>query len=132
MKLSSVTLPSNRNFGFLFTFITGIFSAYFYFVDLLFLIYFFAPLSVILFSITLINADILLPLNKIWMRFGILLGLIISPIILGIIFFGLITPFGFFTRIFGRDELRIKLVKKTSHWIYRNDPIKSDFFRNQF
>ena len=132
MKLSSVKLPSNRNFGFLFILITGIFSAYFYFVDLLFLIYFFALLSVTFFSITLINADILLPLNKIWMRFGILLGLIISPIILGIIFFGLITPFGFFTRIFGRDELRIKLIKKRSHWIYRNDPIKSDFFRNQF
>ena len=132
MKLSSVTLPSNRNFGFLFTFITGIFSAYFYFVDLLFLLYFFAPLSVILVSITLINADILLPLNKIWMRFGILLGMIINPIILGIIFFGLITPFAVFTRFFGRDELRIKLIQKESHWIFRNDTVNSDSFKNQF
>ena len=53
------------------------------------------------------------------MRFGLLIGTIISPIILGCIFFILITPVSFFTRLFGRDELYIKLKSKQSHWKYR-------------
>ena len=62
--------------------------------------------------ITITNADALLPLNKLWMKFGILLGMIISPIIMGIIFFVIFTPIAILMRLSGRDELRLRLKKK--------------------
>ena len=66
------------------------------------------------------------------MRFGLLLGIIVSPIVLGIIFFGLFTPIAMLMRMSGRDELRLKSVQKTSHWIKRGEPIKSGSFKHQF
>ena len=62
--------------------------------------------------ITITNADALLPLNKLWMKFGILLGMIISPIIMGIIFFVIFTPIAILMRLSGRDELRLRFKKK--------------------
>ena len=87
---------------------------------------------VLFFLITAIIPQVLLPLNKLWMRLGLLLGMIVSPIVLGIIFFGLVTPYGVVMRMFGRDELRLKFTKKSSHWISRSESIKSDSFKNQF
>ena len=80
----------------------------------------------------MIKSDALLPLNKLWMYFGILLGMIVSPIVLGIVFFGLFTPIAMFMRLSGRDELRLKLTQKASHWISRSEPIKSESFKHQF
>ena len=82
--------------------------------------------------ITLIKSDALLPLNKLWMRFGLLLGMIVSPIVLGVIFFGLFTPIAMLMRLSGRDELRLKFTQKASHWISRGEPIKSESFKHQF
>ena len=93
--------------------------------------FFFAAASIFLF-ITMIKSDALLPLNKLWMYFGILLGMIVSPIVLGIVFFGLFTPIAMFMRLSGRDELRLKFTQKTSHWISRNERIKSESFKDQF
>ena len=82
---------------------------------------------------TVINAKLLLPLNKIWMRFGFLLGSIINPIVLGIIFFVLFTPYGIVMRIFGRDELRLKkVINKKSHWVLRSETQPQTDFRKQF
>ena len=82
--------------------------------------------------ITITNADALLPLNKLWMKFGILLGMIISPIIMGIIFFVIFTPIAILMRLSGRDELRLRLKKKKTHWINR-EPLKVfDSFKKQF
>ncbi len=67
--------------------------------------YTFISTSSLLLVITLLKENLLLGLNKLWMRIGFLLGMIVSPIILGIIFFGLVTPYGVVMRIFGRDEL---------------------------
>jgi hypothetical protein len=132
VKLSDFELPSNKKFGFFFAFIFIIAASYFlYFMNVTWT-YISAGTSFILFIITIIKADILLPLNKIWMRFGLLLGLLISPIILGIIFFGLFTPIAIFIRTIGRDELRLKFKNKTSHWIHRNEQIKSESFKQQF
>jgi len=58
--------------------------------------------------------------------------MIVSPIVLGIIFFGLFTPIAFFMRLSGRDELRLKLSKKASHWVSRSEPLKSESFKQQF
>jgi len=82
--------------------------------------------------ITIINAKILLPLNKLWMKFGILLGMIVSPIIMGIIYFGIFTPIAIIMRLAGRDELRLRLKKQKTHWINRKILNKVDSFKNQF
>jgi len=82
--------------------------------------------------VTIINADALLPLNKLWMKFGILLGKIVSPIIMGIIFFGIFTPIAILMRLFRRDELRLSFKKKKTHWINRKDIKEFDTFKKQF
>ena len=88
--------------------------------------------SLIFLFLTIVKDDILLPLNKLWMRFGFLIGMIVSPIILGIIFFGLFTPIALIMKLSGRDELKLKLKKKPNHWISRSELIKSESFKQQF
>ena len=132
MNFSDIKLPSNRKFGFFFTFIFVVAAAYFFNSTNMIWAYIFAITSLIFLIVTLAKADILLPLNKLWMRFGLLLGMIVSPIVLGVIFFGLFTPIAFFMRLSGRDELRLKLSKKASHWISRSELIKSESFKQQF
>ncbi len=132
MKFSEIELPSNRKFGFLFTFIFLVVAAYLYFSANVVWAYAFAGASSIFIFITLIKADLLLPLNKLWMRLGLLLGMIVSPIVLGIIFFGLFTPIAMLMRVSGRDELRLKFTRKSSHWISRGETIKSESFKQQF
>jgi len=92
----------------------------------------FSVTALIFLLVTLLKSDVLLPLNKLWMRLGILLGMIVSPIVLGIIFFGLITPIAMLMRLSGRDELHLKFTQKTSHWISREEPVKSESFKYQF
>lgn len=128
-------LPSNKKFGYFFSLVFLIVSTYFYYNETLIISYVFIILTAIFFIITIINADLFLPLNKIWMRFGFLLGKIISPIILGFIFFGLITPYGVIMRIFGRDELNLKKIKSKkskSYWIDRPNVSSQINFKKQF
>ena len=132
MKFSDIELPSNKKFGFFFTFVFAILAFYFLFIDSILWAQALAILAVLFLLITVIIPQVLLPLNKLWMRLGLLLGMIVSPIILGIIFFGLVTPYGVVMRMFGRDELRLKFTNKSSHWISRSESIKSDSFKNQF
>ena len=132
MKLSEIELPSNRKFGFFFTFAFAVAAAYFYYSANVSWAYLFIAAASIFLLITLIRCDALLPLNKLWMRFGFLLGMIVSPIVLGIIFFGLFTPIAMLMRLGGRDELRLKFRQKASHWITRSEPIKSESFKHQF
>ena len=132
MKFSEIELPSNRKFGIFFTFVFALAAAYFYNSDIMTWAYLFSATSLIFLVITLVKDELLLPLNKLWMRFGLLLGIIVSPIVLGVIFFGLFTPIATLLRLWGRDELKLKLSRKASHWISRSEPIKSDSFNNQF
>ena len=81
--------------------------------------------------VTLVRSNSLSPLNKLWMRFGLLLGMVVSPIVLGI-FFGVFTTMAVTLRLIGRDELSLKLKKKTSYWVLRNELIKPESFRQQF
>ena len=67
----------------------------------------------------LVNANFLNPLNRAWIKFGEILGKIIAPVVMFLIFFVLITPLSFVIRIFGKDLLNIKLSNKTSYWIKR-------------
>ena len=132
MKFSEIELPSNRKFGLFFTFVFVVVAAYFYYSDNVTWSYVFIAAAMIFLLVTLIKSDALLPLNKLWMRFGLLLGMIISPIVLGIIFFGLFAPIAILMRLSGRDVLRLKFTQKASHWISRDEPIKSDSFKHQF
>ena len=67
----------------------------------------------------LVNASFLNPLNRIWIKFGEILGLIIAPVVMFFIFFILITPLSFVVRLLGKDLLNTKFLKESSYWIKR-------------
>ena len=77
-----------------------------------------------------INSRILTPLNKLWFKFGLLLGKIVSPIIMGIIFFIIVTPIGVVMRLLNKDLLNLKYNQQNSYWIKKTGP-KSKM-KNQF
>ena len=89
-----------------------------------------AIISFIFLVLGLLNSKILTPLNKLWFKFGIFLGTIISPIIMAIIFFLVVTPIGLIMRLLGKDVLNLKYNKNQSYWIEKNGP-KSKM-KNQF
>jgi hypothetical protein len=132
MKPPEIKLPSNRKFGFFLSTIFLLASLYSHYIDSEIMIYILGAFCGIFLIITIINAKILLPLNKLWMKFGILLGTIVSPIIMGIIYFGIFTPIAIIMRFAGRDELRLRLKKQKTHWINREILNKIDLFKNQF
>lgn len=132
MQISEIELPSNQKFGFFFTFVFAAAAAYCYYSTNVNWSYIFTVTALTFLLITLIKSEALLPLNKLWMRFGILLGMIVSPIVFGIIFFGLFTPIAILMRLSGRDELCLKFTQKASHWISRGEPITAKSFKNQF
>jgi len=132
VNFSEIELPSNRKFGLFFTFVFAVAAAYFYYAENIVWTYAFVAASLIFLLITLIKSDALLPLNKLWMRFGLLLGMIVSKIVLGIIFFGLFMPIATLMRLSGRDELSLQFSQKVSHWKTRSEQIKPESFKNQF
>ena len=132
MNYAEVELPSNRKFGFFFTFILLVAAGYFYVNSSATTAYVFVALSLAFLVVTLVIDSILLPLNMLWIRFGILLGTIIAPIVLGLIFFAIFTPIAFLMRLFRRDELRLKFKMKSTHWIKRETPLQTHLFKNQF
>ena len=87
-------------------------------------------ISLIFLILGLLNSKILTPPNKLWFKFGIFLGKIISPLIMGIIFFLVVTPIGLIMRMLGKDVLNLKYTKNKSYWIEKNGP-KSKM-KNQF
>ena len=134
MKISfnDIQLPSNKRFGFFFTIVFLLTSVYFYIEFYKIAFYCFCFLTIVFFFITIFKAEILRPLNRLWMSLGLILGVIISPIIMGMIFFIIFTPVGILMRLFGRDELGLKLKKKSSYWIKREDSNQSNSFKYQF
>jgi len=124
-------LPTNRNFGLVFSIFFLVLSAYFYLnfnMNLSTIIFIF--LSLIFFIFGILNSKVLYPINLIWYKFGILLGKIVSPIIMGIIFFLVVTPIGIFLKIIKKDILNLKFNKNKTYWIQKDGP-KSNM-KNQF
>jgi hypothetical protein len=132
LKNSEMSLPSNKRFGFFFTFVFLLTASYFFLSESIIIAYIFFALSVVFFLITFVNADALTSLNKLWMRLGYLLGKIISPIVLLIIFFVFFTPYSLVLRLFRRDELQLKLLKRESYWKQRIQASYQTNFRKQF
>ena len=87
-------------------------------------------ISFIFLALGLTKSNLLTPLNKLWFKFGLFLGKIISPLIMGLIFFFVVTPIGIIMRLFKKDLLNLNFNKKESYWIEKTDP-KSKM-NNQF
>ncbi len=133
MRFSEIKLPSNRSFGLLITIILFFISIYCLYLNVFIYFYFFCFFSFLFAIITYFSPNILLPLNKLWMRFGFIIGRLVNPIILSLLFFGIFTPIGYLTRIFGRDELNIIYKSEKTYWKYKKDkPKEHDSFNHQF
>ena len=125
-------LPSNRKFGSFFTLVFTVAAVYFFYSGKETLAHSFVLVASTFLIVTSFKSEFLLPLNKLWMRFGLLLGMLIGPVVLGIIFFGIFAPIAILIRLSGRDELRLKITQKATYWILRTEPIKSESFKHQF
>ena len=121
MNSSEIKKSSNKSFGIVFFIVFLIIAIYPMIKDgdirLWSLI-----LSLIFLILGLINSIILTPLNRLWFKFGIFLGKIVSPIILGIIFFLVVTPTGLLLRLFGKDVINLKYNNNNSYWIKKTGP----------
>ena len=133
-KNSKVTSASDRSFGVMFGFIFIIIAVIMRLRDnpqniqLLFL-----TLSFLTFLISFTRPSLLSTPNKLWMRFSLLLARFVSPIVLGLLFYVLISPLALVLRLFGRDELRLKTKKVASNWQIRQiNGYSLDSFKNQY
>ncbi len=122
-------LPTNKNFGIVFSIVFLIIALFPLINDGNLRIWSLIVSTIFLF-LGLINSKILTPLNKIWFKFGLLLGRIVSPVIIGFIFFLVVTPTALIMRLIGKDLLNLKFNKHQSYWIEKTGP-KSKM-KNQF
>ena len=122
-------LPSNRNFGIVFFVVFVIISFWPLLNDGNIKVWSII-LAIFFLILGLINSRILTPLNIVWYKFGILLGSVVSPIVMGIVFFAAVTPTSLLMKIFGKNLLGLKKNNKRSYWIERSQ-IKSKM-NNQF
>ena len=125
----NIKLPSNRNFGIVF-FIVFLIIALWPLLKQNEIRIWSLIISFIFFVLGLINSKLLTPLNKLWFKFGILLGNIIAPIVMGIVFFLVVTPTGLIMRFFRKDILKLKKNSSDSYWINKDNTNSS--MRNQF
>ena len=126
-------LPSNRKFGAVIAGALALLAVYALWKDHSTRAAIFAAIAACFGLAALVIPQYLTPLNRLWMAFGLLLGKIISPLVLGLIFMVLITPVALGTRLFGRDVLRMKKRKVSSYWVER-DPAGPEpaSFQHQF
>jgi len=130
MEKASVKISSNRSFGLLF-FIVFLAISLWPLKSQEDLRLWAFILALIFFVLGILNSKFLTPLNKLWMKFGIFLGSIISPFVMGVVFFMVVTPVGLIMRFLGKDLLRIKKSKFVStYWIScekQNNTMKRQF-----
>ena len=79
----------------------------------------------IFFAIALLKQELLKPLNIAWIKFGEILGKVIAPIVMALVFFIILTPTSIIVRLFGKDLLKLKFSKDSSYWIKREKNITS-------
>jgi hypothetical protein len=129
MNKNQIKISSNRSFALVFFIVFLIISIYPVFnsgdlriwssiVSLVFLI------------LGIMNSKILTPLNKIWFKFGILLGIIVSPIVMGIVYFAVVFPTSLIMRSLGKDLLRLKKNIEKTYWVESTSSKSS--MKNQF
>ena len=129
MSKNKIKISSNKNFGvvfFIFFFIISIYPLYKEEEIRIWAII----IAIIFLNLGLFNSSILSPLNKLWFKFGIFLGNFISPIVMGIVFFAVVTPTSLIMKVLGKNLLNLKKDNKKTYWIERSK-IKSKM-KNQF
>ena len=127
--MDDIKISSNRSFGIVFFVVFLLIALYPIIIGHNLRLWSLA-ISLIFLFLGLANSKILTPFNKLWFKFGILLGKLISPLIMGVIFFLVVTPTGLIMRIFGKYLLNLKYNKDKSYWIEKDGP-KSKM-KNQF
>ena len=126
---NKIEIGSNRSFGIVFFFVFLIIG-FFPIKNGESINYLFVLLSIIFLFLGIVNSKFLTPLNKIWFKFGIFLGHIISPIIMGLIFFMVVTPTALVLKIFRKDVLNLKKNNNKTYWITKSKVNSS--LKNQF
>ena len=128
MELKNKT-PTNRNFGLVFCFV-------FFLIFLEPIIrdaqlrYWSLVISLVFMILGLINSKLLTLLNKIWYKFGLFLGKVVSPFVMGLIFFLVVTPTSLLLKLFNKDILNKNKKKTKSYWIEKDE--KKSSMKNQF
>ena len=117
MKQQEIKIGTNKSFGFVFFIIFLVVALWPLLNDGNIRIWS-VILSLVFLILGFLNSKILTPLNKTWIRFGILLGTIVSPLVMGIVYFGVVTPIGILMRLLGKDILNLKIdKKKNTYWL---------------
>ena len=129
MDHKEVKIGSNRSFGIVFS-IVFLLIALYPLINGENLRLWSLIISIVFIVLGIINSNLLKPLNKLWFKFGLLLGKIISPFVMGIIFFVVVTPIAILMRLLRKDLLNLKFNKNNSYWIQKSGP-KSKM-KNQF
>jgi hypothetical protein len=129
MGQNDIKIGSNRSFGIVFFIVFFLISIY-PLVNSESIRIWSLIVSLIFLILGAINSKLLSPLNKVWFKFGLLLGRIISPIVMGIIFFLVVTPIALLMRLLKKDLLNLKFSKNNTYWIEKSGP-KSKM-KNQF
>ena len=127
--MNDVKIGSNRSFGIVF-FVVFLLIGLYPLINADGIRVWSIIISLVFLILGLTNSKILNPLNKLWFKFGILLGKIISPLVMGIIFFLVVTPIGILMKLLKKDLLNLKFNNKETYWIEKNEP-KSKM-KNQF
>ena len=127
--MDDIKISSNRNFGIVF-FVVFLLIALYPLISNGEIRIWSIIISLIFLVLGLLNSKILSPLNKLWFKFGLFLGKIISPLIMGIIFFLVVTPIALIMKLLSKDVLNLKYNTNRSYWIEKNGP-KSKM-KNQF
>ena len=129
MKNSNIKIGTNKSFGivfFVFFFIVSIFPllddgnirVWSFIISIIFLI------------LGILNSKILTPLNQVWFKFGVLLGRFVSPVVMGVVFFAIVTPTAVIMRVLQKNLLNLKKGNKKTYWIERskiNSKMKDQF-----
>ena len=127
--MDDIKIGSNRSFGIVF-FIVFLLISIYPLLNNESIRFWSLTISLIFLILGIFNSKFLTPLNKIWFKFGIFLGRIISPLVMGFIFFFVVTPIGLLMKLFKKDLLNLKYSKDKSYWIEKTEP-KSKM-KNQF
>ncbi len=121
MKKNNIKISSNRSFGIVFFVVFLLISIYPIINDQDIRVWSLI-VSLIFLILGIINSNILTPLNKVWFKFGILLGSFVSPIVMGVVFFLVVTPISLLMKLFGKDVLNLKRNNSKSYWIEKTGP----------
>ena len=129
MKNQKIKIASNKSFGIVFS-IVFLVIAFWPMLNGNEINYWLLAISIVFLILGLINSKILTPLNKIWFKFGILLGNVVGPIVMGIIFFLIVTPTSIIMKILGKDVLNLKKNNNNSYWIEKSN--QNSKMKNQY